>query len=276
MSQQDRAQAFRALHAREGLFVMPNPWDIGTARLLEVLGFETIATASAALAFSLARADGAGEVSRDEALAHGRTLADAVGVPVNGDLENGFGDSPEAVAETIRGAVAAGLAGCSIEDTTGDPAQPLYERGHAIERIRAAVEARDAAGGSFVLTARCEAYATGHPEPLKVCVERLNAMAEAGADVVYALGMWKAEDIATLVREVPRPVNVIGGTGPEPLPLAELEALGVKRVSLGPRLIQAALGGFQRAAEELRKEGTFGFMQEAAKLGPLTKMIRRT
>ncbi len=127
-----------------------------------------------------------------------------------------------------------------------------------------------------MLTARCEAYATGHPEPLKVCVERLNAMAEAGADVVYALGMWKAEDIATLVREVPRPVNVIGGTGPEPLPLAELEALGVKRVSLGPRLIQAALGGFQRAAEELRKEGTFGFMQEAAKLGPLTKMIRRT
>lgn len=275
MSQEDRARAFRALHAREGLFVMPNPWDLGTARFLEALGFEAIATASAALAFSLARADGAGEVSRDEALAHGRTLADAVAVPVNGDLEDGFGDSPEAVAETIRGAIAAGLAGCSIEDTTGDPAQPLYEHGHAVERIRAAVEARDAAGGDFVLTARCEAFLTGHPEALKVCVERLQAMAEAGADVVYACGMWQRDDIATLVREVPRPVNVIGGTGPEPLPVAELVSLGVKRVSLGPRLIQAALGGFQRAAEELRKEGSFGFMKEAAQLGPLTKMVRR-
>ena len=273
MSERDRAESFRALHEREEILVMPNPWDAGTARVLEALGFEALASASAALAFTLGRRDAAGEVSREEALSHAKRLIEAVALPVNGDLEIGFGPAPEDVAETIHQSIGIGLAGCSIEDISGDPAQPLYERSHAVERIRAAAEARDATGSAFVLTARCEAFLVGHPDPLKECVERLGAMAEAGADVVYACGLHKREDIATLLREIPVPVNVLGGTGPAPLSVAELEALGVKRVSLGPRLIQAALGGFQRAAEELKREGTFSFMGEAAQLGPLTEMI---
>ena len=254
---------------------MPNPWDVGTAHILEELGFEALASASAALAVTLGRADGAGEVSRVEALDHGRLLADAVGVPINGDLETGFGDEPEDVAETVAGAIEAGLAGCSIEDITGNPDQPLFDQGHAVARIRAGAEARKAAGSAFVLTARCEAYLTGHGSPLKISIERLSAMADAGADVVYACGMYKRDDIAALVGEMSVPVNVIGGTGPEPLSVAELEGLGVKRISLGPRLIQAALGGFLRAAEEVRTKGTFDFMTEAAKLGPVFGMVRR-
>ncbi|MHA1570605.1 MAG: isocitrate lyase/PEP mutase family protein [Alphaproteobacteria bacterium] len=273
---QDHASRFRTLHERDGIFVMPNPWDVGTARILDALGFEALASASAALAVTLGRADGAGEVSRDEALAHGRLLADAVAVPINGDLETGFGDEPSDVAETVARAIEAGLAGCSIEDITGNPDQPLYDHGHAVARIRAGAEARDEAGSAFVLTARCEAYMTGHPEPLKICIERLGAMADAGGDVVYACGMYKRDDIVTLVREMTVPVNVIGGTGPQPLSVAELEGLGVKRVSLGPRLIQAALGGFLKAAEEVRTKGTFGFMSDGAKLGPVFGMVRRT
>lgn len=275
MPETDYARTFRTLHESQEILVMPNPWDAGTARILEALGFKALATASAALAFTVGRADGAGEVSRDEAISHAKLLVKAVDLPINGDLETGFGDAPEDVAETIRQAIDVGLAGCSIEDLTGDSEQPLYERTHAVERIRAAAEARDATGSAFVLTARCEAFAIDHSDPLKECVERLRAMAEAGADVVYACGMSKRDDIATLVQEVPVPVNVLGGTGPRPLPVAELATLGVKRVSLGPRLIQAALGGFLNAAEELRHGGTFEFMADAAKLGQVTKMIRR-
>ena len=252
---------FRALHQRPGLFVMPNPWDIGTAKLLEKLGFEALATASAALAGTHGRRDG--QMSREESLLHAKAIVGSTDLPVNGDLEKGFGDSPEDVAVTIREAMQAGLAGCSIEDTTGDPQQPLYERGLAVERICAARAEIDAAGSDFVLTARCEAYLTGHPDPLKECLERLAAMAEAGADVVYACGMAKADDIAALVTEVPRPVNVLGGTGKDPLRIRALEDLGVKRISLGPRLFQAAMAGFLNAVRELRDEGTFGFIKGA-------------
>ena len=261
------AARFRALHERPGIFVMPNPWDIGTAKLLAHLGFEAIATASAALAGASGRRDG--EVGRSISIGHARLIVSATHLPVNGDLENGFGDEPEDVAETIRQAVEAGLAGCSIEDTTGREDQPLYERTHALERIRAARLAIEAAGSDFVLTARCEAYLTGHPDPLRECLERLSAMAAAGADVVYACGMSSADDIATLVREVPRPVNVIGGTGAERLSVSALEDLGVKRVSLGPRLFQAAMAGFIQAAREVKGQGTFNFMEGA----PATRAI---
>ena len=275
MANHDQARIFRDLHERDGIFLMPNPWDVGTARLLGALGFEALASASAALAITLGRADAAREVSRDEAIAHARMLGDAVNLPINGDLEIGFGDTPEDVALTIRQSIDAGLAGCSIEDRPDHPGQPLYDRSHAIERIRAAAEARDAAGSAFMLTARCEAFLTGHPDPLGECVNRLSAMARAGADVVYACGMCEPDDIATLVDAVPVPVNVLGGTGARRLSIAELADLGVKRVSLGPRLIQAALGGFLTAAEEIREKGTFDFMDKAADLKQATTLIKQ-
>lgn len=267
------ATRFKALHDRGGIFVMPNPWDTGTARILHHLGFEAIATASAALAVSLGRADAARQVSCREALDHAAILIDAVDVPVNGDLESGYGDEPETVAETIRQSIAIGMAGCSIEDRTGDSNTPLYERSLAVARIRAARAAIDEAASDFVLTARCEAYLTGHEDPLGECLARLSEMADAGADVVYACGMCDAGDIRALVNEVPVPVNVIGGTGAIRLSIGELEDLGVRRVSLGPRLFQAALGGFLRAAEEVSGSGTFDFMNEAANLKNVAGMI---
>jgi len=272
MSGAMRATArFRALHERAGIFVMPNPWDAGTAKMLRRLGFEALATGSAPFAATLGRRDG--EVAREEAIGHAAMIAAVTGLPVNGDLERGYGDRPQDVYETIRQAIAAGLAGCSIEDATGRPAEPLYERALAVERIGAARSAIDEAGSDFVLTARCEAYLTGHEAPLAECLERLAEMAEAGADVVYACGMAAADDIAALVGEVPKPVNVIGGTGPEPLSVKALEDLGVKRVSLGPRLLQAAMGGFLRAARELKEEGSFGFMADAAQMGAIYEMF---
>ncbi len=252
---------------------MPNPWDAGTAKILQHLGFEAIATASAALAASLGRADAARQVDRGEALDHATLLIDAVDIPVNGDLESGFGDEPEAVAETIRQSIAIGMAGCSIEDRTSDTGDPLYERGFAVERIKAARTAIDAAGSDFVLTARCEAYLTGHEHPLAECLERLSAMEDAGADVVYACGMCEADDITALVGEVSVPVNVIGGTGRVRFSVDELRDLGVRRVSLGPRLCQAAMGGFLRAAQEVGGSGTFDFMDEAANLKTVTDMF---
>ncbi len=271
MVDRSAAARFRALHEEPGLFVMPNPWDVGTARVLVAAGFHALASASAALATTLGRPDGAVAVDRDTAIAHAAMLARASDLPVNGDFENGYGDLPEAVAETIRAAIDAGLAGCSIEDMTGDPVRPLYDRSLATERIAAAVETRDALDPAFVLTARCEAFLTDHPTPLDECLARLSAMAAAGADVVYACGMSRRDDIKALVEAVPVPVNVLGGTGAAPLSLGELEALGVKRVSLGPRLMQAAMGGFLRAVDELQANGTFGFMADAGDLRRLQR-----
>lgn len=262
---------FRALHERDGILVMPNPWDAGTAKMLRYLGFEALATGSAPFAATLGRRDG--QVERAEAIGHAGLIAAVTGLPVNGDLEKGYGDTPDAVAETIRQAIAGGLAGCSIEDASGDPAAPLFDRELAVERIGAARATIDEIGSDFVLTARCEAYLTGHEEPLTESVERLGAMAEAGADVVYACGIAEADDIETLVKAVPRPVNVLGGTGPEPLSVQALQDLGVKRVSLGPRLYQAAMGAYLAAIGELKDEGTFGFMENAANLSGITAMF---
>lgn len=266
----DSATRFRALHERDGIFVMPNPWDIGTAKLLAHLGFEAIATASAALAGSAGRRDG--EVGRTISIGHAKLIVAATDLPVNGDLENGFGHEPEDVAETIRQAIEAGLAGCSIEDATGDAAKPLYDRSHAVGRIRAA-RAAISKDSDFVLTARCEAYLTGHESPLTECIDRLGEMAEAGADVVYACGMARAEDIAALVKTVPKPVNVLGGTGAPRLTVHELEDLGVRRVSLGPRLFQAAMAGFIDAARELKEKGSFDFIRSAPGTGQIYDMF---
>ena len=242
---------------------MPNPWDVGTARVLASMGFEAIATASAALASTLGRPDGA--LDRETAMAHARVLVGATDLPVNGDLENGYGREPEAVARTIEGAIAAGLAGCSIEDLEDGR---LYDADLAVERIAAAARTRDALDPDFVLTARCEAFLTDEANPLDTCIQRLGRMAEAGADVVYACGMHEAAHIRALVDASPVPVNVLGGTGPAPLATGALEQLGVKRVSLGPRLMQAAMAGFLEAAGELRASGSFGFMGTAASLAP--------
>jgi 2-methylisocitrate lyase-like PEP mutase family enzyme len=270
-----RRRAFKALHERPGIFVMPNPWDAGTAKLLADMGFEALATASAALAATMGVPDSEREVGRFEAISHATTIARATGLPVNADLERGFGDAPERVADTVKAAITAGLAGCSIEDNTGKKDVRLYDIGLATDRIRAAREAIDQAGVEFVLTARAECFLTGHDDPLNEAIRRLQAYERAGADVAYAPGLTKADQIGAIVGCVGIPVNVLGGTGPAPPTVAELGALGVKRVSLGPRLFQAALGAFLSAARELRETGSFGFTKQGAALGPIYDIFRQ-
>ncbi|MFN0263077.1 isocitrate lyase/phosphoenolpyruvate mutase family protein [Tepidamorphus sp. 3E244] len=262
----DRAacQAFMKLHIEDGLFVMPNPWDIGTARILTTMGFRALASASWALAFTQGVRDGEMLVSRESAIGHAALIRDASGLPVNGDFENGFGHEPGSVRETVLDAIDAGLAGCSIEDSTGDSREPLYDEGLALERITAARTAIQETGVPFVLTARCEAYLTGMENPFPFVLDRLQKYVNAGADVIYAPGITDAHEIATLVREGGAAVNVLGGIGKFPLSLVELESMGVKRVSLGPQLMRAALGGFLRAADELVNKGTFDFTRTNA------------
>jgi 2-methylisocitrate lyase-like PEP mutase family enzyme len=273
-----RRAIFRALHTRPGLFVMPNPWDIGTARILASLGFPALATSSAALAVGLGRADNT--TTREEAIAHARTIVEATELPVNGDLEAGYGQGVNEVVETIRDAIDFGLAGCSIEDASGDKREPLLEIGHAAARIRAAREAIERAGVDFVLTARAECLLFGGAEALPEAIRRLKAYEAEGADVVYAPGLATEEQVAAVVAAVKVPVNVLGGTGKAPLSIAQLTALGVKRVSLGPRLFQASMAAFLRAARELKEGGTFGFMAQTPPLAPvydiLAKQEKRT
>ncbi len=262
-SQAQKAEAFRALHARPGAFVIPNPWDAGTARILTHLGFEALTTTSAGLAFTLGRADGAGLVSRSETLANAKAIVDATPLPVAADLENGFGAAPETAAETIRlAAEIAGLVGGSIEDTTGDPRRPLYDFQHAVERIAAAVEAAHALPFPFVLVGRAENFLHGRPD-LDDTIRRLQAFEAVGADALYAPGLTRAEDIRTVCASVRRPVNVVMGLKSAAFSVAELAALGVRRISVGSALSRAALGGFLRAAREIADHGTFGFAEEA-------------
>jgi 2-methylisocitrate lyase-like PEP mutase family enzyme len=262
-TQADKAHAFRLLHARPGAFVIPNPWDAGTARILTSLGFEALTTTSAGLAFALGRRDGAGAVTRAETLANARGIVDATDLPVAADLENGFGDAPRAAAETIRlAAEVAGLVGGSIEDATGDAARPIYDFQHAVERVAAAVEAARAFPFPFTLVGRAENFLHGRPD-LDDTIRRLQAFEAAGADVLFAPGLTRAEDIRTVCRSVGRPVNVIVGLMGATLSVAELAGLGVKRISLGSSLSRAALGAFHRAASEIREQGTFRFAEEA-------------
>ena len=260
-TQAEKAQAFRALHQRAGAFIIPNPWDVGSARLLAHLGFEALATTSMGYAFSLGRRDNT--LDREQVLAHSRDISSATELPVSADLENGFGDSPAIAAETIKLAAAAGVIGGSIEDATGRPEHPIYEIELAIERVRAAVEAARSLSFPFTLTARAENYLHGRPD-LKDTILRLQAYQAAGADVLYAPGLATKDDIAAVVRAVDRPVNVVMGLKGVQLSLAELSALGVKRVSVGSALSRAALGAFLRAAREMREHGTFTFAAQAA------------
>lgn len=262
-SQADKAERFRALHARQDAFVIPNPWDAGTARILEDLGFEALTTTSAGLAFTLGRRDDAGAVTRDEALANAKAIVDATDLPVAADLENGYGDMPEAAAETIRLAgEVAGLVGGSIEDATGDPRRPIYEFQHAVERVAAAAETARAFPFPFVLVGRAENFVHGRPN-LDDTIRRLQAFEAAGADALYAPGLTSSEDIRTLCSSVTKPVNVVMGLKGASFSVAELAAMGVRRISVGSALSRAALGAFVRAAREIRERGTFAFAKEA-------------
>lgn len=259
-SRQARAEAFKALHERTGIFVVPNPWDAGSAKLLASLGFEALATTSAGLAFSLGKPDGDGTVTRKETLENARIIVAATPLPVAADLENGYGDDPEICAETILLAARAGLAGGSIEDATGRPEDPIYPFDLAVARVKAAVQAARSLSIPFMLTARAENLIHGRPD-LKDTIKRLEAYADAGADVLFAPGVTTREEIAAVVKAVaPKPVNVIMGlSGGETLSLDVLAGLGVKRVSLGSSLARAAYGSFYRAAEEVLQKGTFSF-----------------
>jgi methylisocitrate lyase len=248
----EKVDVFHRLHA-DGCFVMPNPWDIGTAVALEQLGFEALATTSAGYAWTLGRPDNG--VSRDEALAHLRQIADAVNVPVNADFEGGFAREPEGVAENVKLATATGIAGLSIEDSTGNAAEPLYELDLAVERVRAARRAIDESGTGVLLTGRSEGFIVGRPD-LEETLRRLQAYAEAGADCLYAPGIDTAEQVAAIVAAVaPKPVNLL--VNAPFVTVAEAADLGVRRISVGGTLARTAWAGWLAAAEEIANEGTF-------------------
>ncbi|WP_026379994.1 isocitrate lyase/PEP mutase family protein [Afifella pfennigii] len=244
------AASFRALHARRELFLMPNPWDVGTARLLADLGFKALATSSAALAWSLGRPDATGAVTRADAIAHAGEIVRATPLPVNGDLESGFGDSPSEVAETIRQAIDIGLAGCSVEDMDQASGE-LYPLAEALRRFAAAREAVAKSGSDFVLTGRCEVFFTRNADPLGEAVRRLKAFEAAGADVLYAPGLTTEREVAEILAAVSAPVNVLGGVGGVSNDVAALERLGVTRISIGSGLAKVALGAFLDAAGAL-------------------------
>ena len=271
-SQAERGAAFRELHQREGAFVIPNPFDAGSARLLAYLGFEALATTSAGFAYTLGKLDNT--LDRDLVIEHMGTIAAATDLPVNGDLEDGFGAAPEAAAETIRLGAAAGLVGGSIEDSTRGADSPVYELAHAADRVRAAAEVAHGLPSPFLLTARAENHIVGRPD-LADTIKRLQAYQEAGADVLYAPGVAKSDDIATLVRSVDRPVNVLIGMPGMSQDLAQLAALGVKRVSVGSGLSSAALGGFMRAAREMREQGTFTWVKDGASRRDLVAAFKK-
>jgi 2-methylisocitrate lyase-like PEP mutase family enzyme len=271
LTQAEKGRAFRALHERDSAFIIPNPWDVGTAKLLAHLGFEALATTSAGYAFSVGRRDNT--VSRQEMMAQISAIASAADLPVSGDLENGYGDAPKDAAETIRLAAAAGLVGGSIEDATGRPDHPIYEKEHAVERVRAAAEATRALPFTFTLTGRAENYLHGRFD-LKDTIQRLQAYQEAGADVLYAPGLASKEDIAAVVSSVDRPVNVLMGLQGVQLSQAELSEIGVKRLSVGSALTRAALGAFLRAAQEMRERGTFRFADEAVSYRDISAMFK--
>ncbi|HEX5301062.1 MAG TPA: isocitrate lyase/phosphoenolpyruvate mutase family protein [Streptosporangiaceae bacterium] len=258
-TQADQAQRFLALHRAGEPLLMPNPWDLGSARLLASLGFQALATTSSGFAATLGRNDGA--VSRDEAIVHAAVIVAATDLPVSADLENGFADAPAGVAETMRMSIEVGLAGASVEDFTGRADDPIYGIGLAAERIAAAAEAAHRGPGRLVLTARAENYLHGRAD-LADTIARLQAYQEAGADVLYAPGLRTLEDISQVVREVDRPVNVLALEGVPPV--AELAQAGVSRISVGGAFAFAALGAVVSAAAELREQGTYGFRAGSA------------
>jgi 2-methylisocitrate lyase-like PEP mutase family enzyme len=270
LMQSEKGRVFRGLHERAGAFIIPNPWDVGSARMLAYLGFEALATTSAGFAFSAGKKDNT--VSRDPVINHISAIASATDLPVSADLENGFGDAPEVAAETIRLAAGAGAVGGSIEDATGRPDNPIYDLEHAKDRVRAAVEAARSLPFTFTLTGRAENYLHGRPD-LKDTIMRLQAYEEAGADVLYAPGLSSKEDIAAVVSSVDRPVNVVMGLRGVQLDLSTLTKMGVKRISVGSSLCRTALGAFLRAAREMREQGTFAFAKDAASMQEISAML---
>ena len=260
LTQAEKGAAFERLHKRAGTFIIPNPWDIGSARVLEHLGFEALATSSAGYAFSIGTTDNA--VGREGTLAHAAELAAATDLPVSIDMEHGFGDEPEFVAETIRLAAATGAVGGSIEDSTKRDEDPIYDRALAVERIRAAAEVVRGLPFPFILTARAENYLVGRPD-LKDTIERLQMYQEAGANVLYAPGLATKDDIGAVVKSLDRPVNVLMGIKGVQFTVAELSDLGVRRISVGSALTRYAMGTFLRAAREMREHGTFTFIEDA-------------
>ena len=270
LSQTKKAELFLAMHHEDKAFLIPNPWDIGTARILSQLGYKALATTSAGYAFSIGQSDNT--VDRDTMMHHVRSIVEATDLPVSADLENGFGDAPKVVSETIRLASEVGLVGASIEDSTNDSNKPIYEFELSLDRMRAAAETKRSFAHPFVLTGRAENYLVGIPD-LKDTIKRLQAYQEAGADVLYAPGLTKKEDIATLVRSVDRPVNVVMGLKGLKLSVAELSEIGVKRISVGSALSRAALGAFLRAATEMLEEGTFNFSDDAVNYAEINAMF---
>lgn len=268
--QAEKGKVFRALHERERAFIIPNPYDAGTAKLLAHLGFEALATTSAGYAFSVGEKDNT--INREQMLKHLGDIATATDLPVSADLRNCFGDGPETVSETIKLAAATGIVGGSIEDMSGDSDNPIYEFEFAVERVRAAAEAARNLSFSFMLTARAENYLVGRAD-LKDTIKRLQAYAEAGADVLFAPGLTSKKDIASLVKSLDRPVNVIMGLQGVQLNLAELSAIGVRRISIGSALSRAALGAFLRAAREMKTHGTFTFAEEAVTFREISGMF---
>jgi 2-methylisocitrate lyase-like PEP mutase family enzyme len=257
----EKAAAFRALHERPGAFVIPNPWDAGTARLLASLGFEALATTSLGLANSLGRVDGTNGVSRAQVVENCRVIAAATDLPVNADLENGYAHEPRAAAEIIRLAAAAGISGGSIEDATGEAEKPIYDFDHAVERVQAAVEVARALPVPFMLTARAENLLHGRLD-LDDTIRRLQAFERAGADVLYAPGVRDLATIRTVVSAVSRPVNVVMSAADPDLTVAQLASVGVKRISVGGALSRLALAAFLKGAREMADRGGFTWMRD--------------
>ena len=265
-----KADRFRQLHASPHAFVIANAWDAGSARLLAGLGFPALATSSGAAAGTLGRRDG--QISRAESIAHAAAIAAATGVPVSADLENGFGADPEAAARTIAQAAEAGLVGGSIEDASGDADRPLYDFSHAVERVEAAVAAARQLPFAFTLTARSENFLRGHPD-LDDTIRRLQAFEKAGADVLFAPGLPDLAAVRTVCSALTKPVNFMVGIPGKSFSVAELEAAGVRRISLATSLWRAAMSGLLAAAREVQEQGTFGYLD---RLAPGAEMSRLT
>ena len=269
-TQSEKAVRFRALHEGPRAFVIPNPWDIGSARILAGLGFQALATSSAASACALGRKDG--ELTRDEALAHARSIVDATDLPVSADLEKGFGDAPEAVAETVRRAAEAGLVGCTIEDATRDSNRPLYDFGLAVERIAAGAQAARALPFRFMLTARAHNFAFASPS-LEETIRRLQAYEKAGADVLFAPGLPDIGSVRAVCSALSKPFNFMVGIPGKSFSVSELAAAGVKRISLATSLYRAAMTGFLAAVKEVQDKGEFTFLDHSVATTDLIKLM---
>jgi 2-methylisocitrate lyase-like PEP mutase family enzyme len=274
LAQSSAVAKFRALHA-SGCFVLPNPWDVGTAVYLHCLGFEALATTSAGFAFSRGLPDSVSAVHRGAMLAHISEVVEATPLPVNADFQTGYADEPEGVAANVMLCIATGVAGLSIEDAKSDSAAPLYEFNLAVDRIKAARAAIDESGVPVVLTGRCEAWLVGQPNPARVAIERLVAYADAGADCLYAPGVRDPEEIAAIVKAVsPKPVNVLVSAPSPVFSISRLTDLGVRRISVGAALARVAWGAFIRAARSIAETGSFDALADAAQFSELNDRFR--